>query len=399
MTGARPGAPRAAPPEAQERTLTDAVEHARLEPAPVVVPRWVQLVALPLAVLALWALAKAAGKVLLLFIIAAVIALVLNPAVTFVHRGRLPRGLAVLAVYLAFFVALAGIGYLVGNPISHQVTKFVNNLPTITKEANKELESFERELNSDGIHVHLRENGKTALASLEHKVVKEGKKFASFGAELAKEAANVLFDLVLVFVLSVYMLLYGRQIGGLLRRVMPRGDGTPSDDYPTLVQRAVARYVAGQLIFSTVMGVSAGLALFLFGKIGIFPDGEKYALIFGVFYGIAELVPYIGPVLGAIPPVLVALFTKGPVGALWVVLLCVGLQQLEGRVVTPQIFGRTLRINPLLVIFALLVGLQVGGVVGALVSLPILAVVRETVVYLSRHLTLEPWKGQGSGVL
>jgi putative heme transporter len=393
------GAPRAAPPEPQERELAGAAKDTNQPPPRVVVPRWVQLVALPLSVLALWALAKAAGKVLLLFIIAALIALILNPAVALVHRGRLPRGLAVLAVYVTFFVALAGIGVLIANPISHQVTTFANNLPSITKEANKKLETFERELNSDGIHVHLRENGKTALASLEHKVAKEAKKFASLGAELAKEAANVLFDLVLVFVLSVYMLLYGRQIGALVRRIVPPGDGTPSDDYPTLVQRAVARYVVGQLIFSTIMGTSAGLALLVFGEIGIFPDGSKYALIFGVFYGLAELVPYIGPIIGAIPPSLVALLTKGPLTLLWVVLLFVGLQQLEGHVVTPQIFGRTLRINPLLVIFSLLVGLEIGGVFGALVALPILAVVRETVVYMSRHLTLEPWKDQGTGVL
>jgi len=395
----QPDAPRAAPPESAERELVGEATDTNAPPARAVVPRWVQLVVLPLAVLALWALAKAAGKVLLLFIIAGVIALVLHPVVTLVHRARLPRGLAVLAVYIVFFLAVAGIGVLVANPISRQVTRFVNNLPSITKEANKEIEGIERSLNGDGIHVHLKENGKTALASLEHKVAKEGKKFASFGAELAKEAANVLFDLVLVFVLSVYMLLYGPQIGALIRRIIPSGDGTPSDDYPTLVQRAVARYVLGQIIFSTVMGTSAGVALLVFGEVGIFPDGSKYALIFGVFYGLAELVPYIGPVLGAVPPVLVALFTKGPLGALWVVVLCIGLQQLEGHVVTPQIFGRTLRINPLLVIFSLLVGLEVGGVVGALVSLPILAVVRETVVYLSRHLTLEPWKGQGSGVL
>jgi predicted PurR-regulated permease PerM len=103
-----------------------------------------------------------------------------------------------------------------------------------------------------------------------------------------------------------------------------------------------------------------------------------------------ELVPYIGPILGAAPPVAVALFTN-PISAVWVVLLFIGLQQLEGHVVAPQVFGHTLRINPLLVIFALLVGLEVNGIFGALVALPILAVVRETVVYLSRHLTFESW--------
>jgi predicted PurR-regulated permease PerM len=103
-----------------------------------------------------------------------------------------------------------------------------------------------------------------------------------------------------------------------------------------------------------------------------------------------ELVPYIGPILGALPAVLVALFTN-PITAVWVVLLFIGLQQLEGHVVAPQVFGHTLRINPLLVIFALLTGLEVNGIFGALVALPILSVVRETVVYLSRHLTFESW--------
>jgi predicted PurR-regulated permease PerM len=138
------------------------------------------------------------------------------------------------------------------------------------------------------------------------------------------------------------------------------------------------------------MGLSAGLSLYIFGVLGIFPDGQRYAVAFGVFYGFAELIPYIGPILGAIPPVLVALFTD-PISAVWVVLLFVGLQQVEGHIVAPQVFGHTLRINPLLVIFALLLGLEVHGVIGALVALPILSVLRETALYLSRHLTFEPW--------
>jgi len=194
------------------------------------------------------------------------------------------------------------------------------------------------------------------------------------------------------------MLLYGQRIGALVRRVMPPGDGSRADDYPHLVQRAVSRYVGGQLLFSAIMGASAGVALYLFGVLGIFPDGSKYAVAFGVFYGVAELVPYIGPILGALPPVLVALFTD-PITAVWLVLLFIGLQQLEGHVVAPQVFGHTLRINPLLVIFALLTGLEVDGIFGALVALPILSVVRETVVYLSRHLTLEPWDGTSRRLL
>ena len=208
---------------------------------------------------------------------------------------------------------------------------------------------------------------------------------------MARNATLEQNERLLVFVLSVYMLLYGERIGELARRLLPEGDGTPADDYPHLVQRAVSRYVGGQLLFSVIMGASAGISLYVFGLVGLFPDGEKYAIAFAVFYAVMELVPYIGPILGAAPPVLVALFTK-PISALWLVLL-------EGHVVAPQVFGHTLRINPILVIFALLLGLHVDGIIGALVALPILAVVRETVVYLSRHLTFEPWNRSREGLL
>jgi predicted PurR-regulated permease PerM len=374
--------PASAPPEGAAKY---GPEGPPVAPPRGVVPRWVQLVLLPLALLALWALARAAGKVLLIFIIAGVIALILNPAVAFLQRGRLPRGLAVLAVYLAFFLALAGIGFLLAQPISNQVKTFTHNLPTIRGEANKHLSTFQHELDKAGIHIELEKQGQTALGNIESKVSKSAGKLVSFGTTLLTEIANALFDLVLVFVLSVYMLLYGQRIGALVRRAMPRGDGTRADDYPHLVQRAVSRYVGGQLLFSVVMGASAGLALYLF------PDGRKYALVLGVLYGVFELIPYIGPILGAIPPILIALFTD-PIVVVWLLILFVGLQQLEGHVVAPQIFGHTLRVNPLLVIFALLIGLQLYGVIGALVALPIAAVLRETAVYLRRHLVLEPWE-------
>jgi predicted PurR-regulated permease PerM len=196
-------------------------------------------------------------------------------------------------------------------------------------------------------------------------------------------------------VLSIYLLVYGRQIGALVRRVMPPGDGTPRDDFPLLVQRAVFSYVRGQLLFSLIMGTSAAICLWIIGTIGIFPDGAHYAIFFGAFYGVMELIPYIGPILGALPPVLVALFTD-PITALWVAILFVALQQLEGHVVAPQVFRISLRINPILVILSLLIGFQLYGVAGALVALPVAAVLRETAQYLRRHLVLEPWGTQTS---
>jgi putative heme transporter len=398
VSGAADEARESAPPSEEERRLADAPGAGEAaEPPRTVVPRWVQLVLLPLILIALWAIAKAAGKVLVLFIVAALIALILNPIVAFVQRGRMPRGLAVLAVYVAFFLVLTGIGLLVANPIADQVAAFSHNVPHLVDEANETLEDLQRTLDKSGVHVTIVKQGHTALQTLQEKLVKGSGSVVSSSAGLLTEVVKASFDVVLVFVLSIYMLVYGQRIGELFRRYMPRGDGTPADDYPTLVQSALVRYVGGQLLFSVIMGTTAGIALYIFGVLGIFPDGRKYAVVFGVFYGLMELVPYIGPIIGALPAVIVALVTN-PISALWVTLLFIGLQQLEGHIVAPQIFGHTLRINPLLVIFALLLGLQLHGVTGALIALPILSILRETAVYLSRHVSFESW-GESRGVL
>src|SRR6201997_3905937 len=111
-----------------------------------------------------------------------------------------------------------------------------------------------------------------------------------------------------------------------------------------------------------------------------------------------ELIPYIGPIIGPLPAVLVALF-QHPISAVWVVLMFVCLQQLEGHVVAPQVFRISLRVNPILIILGLLIGYQLYGIAGALLALPIAAVLRQTVLYLRRHLVLEPWGTPGSEVI
>jgi predicted PurR-regulated permease PerM len=361
-----------------------------------VVPRWIQLVVLPLALLGLWALARAAGPILLVLIAASTLALILNPLVRRLHRHRVPRGLAILLVYVGCLAALGGIGILLSNPVSTQISNFQRDVPTIVKKANRDLADFQNWLNRNGIHVQIKQQGQTALQTLERNVLKGSGNVVSFTSNVLGKAVTVAFDLVLTLVLSIYLLVYAREIGALVRRVIPPGDGSPEDDFPILVQRAVFGYVRGQLLFSLVMGASAALALWIVGEVGIFPDGSRYAIFFGSFYGVMELIPYIGPFLGALPAVLVALFND-PLSAVWVSILFVALQQLEGHVVAPQMFRISLRINPILIILSLLIGYQIYGVAGALVALPTAAVLRETVMYLRRHLVLEPWVTAGPG--
>jgi len=378
----------------------DELGPTELPPAPedprssrVLVPRWVQLVALPLGVLGLWTLARAAGPVLAIFLVAGVLALILNPLVSVVHRRRVPRGLAVAIVYLALFALFAAGVALLATPVSDQVQAFQDDVPQIMDGANKSLADTQRYFDRNGINVQIAKPGETALQTLGDRVVGGTGDVVSYGTDILSTVVRAGFGLVLIFVISIYMLLYGQRIGDLVRRVLPPGDGSQEDDYPTRVQRAVASYVRGQLMFSVAMGAGAGVSLYVFGVLGIFPLGKDYALAFGIFFGLMELVPFIGPFLGALPPVLVALF-QDPLTALWVALLFLALQQLEGHVVAPQIFSHTLRINPLLVIFALLVGGEIYGFVGALIALPVAAIARETFDYFRRHLVLEDWGGR-----
>jgi predicted PurR-regulated permease PerM len=366
-------------------------EQARpVPPPPVVVPRWIQLVLLPLGILGLWALARAAKSVVLILLVASIFALILNPSVKVLERHGVRRGLAIALVYLGCIAALVGLGVILSNPISSQITKFEHDIPAITRKANKDLANLQGFLNRHGIKVHILHQGQTALQTLQKALLKRSGAIVSFSQDLLTRVVTVLVGLVLTVVLSIYLLVYGKQIGELVRRIMPPGDGTPEDDFPLLVQRAVYGYVRGQLLFSLIMGASAAICLWLFGAVGIFPAGQTYALFFGAFYGLMEFIPYVGPIIGPLPAVVLALF-HSPITAVWVILLFVALQQLEGHFVAPQVFRISLRINPILIILALLVGYELYGIAGALVALPFIAILRQTVLYLRRHMALEPW--------
>jgi predicted PurR-regulated permease PerM len=376
--------------EQPENANTTVVENRATK---VVVPRWLQLVLLPLGLLAAWALARALGATLLLGIAAAVIALILNPLVEFAQKARLrgfrlPRWLGVAFVYILFFAAVTGVVLLLIHPVANQIVALQHNVPALVRSANRQLADFQTYLDQHNISIQIKTPGQTALATLEGQLLSG--KAVTYTRTLVQTTVTASLGIVFIFVLSVYLLVYAPKIGTFVRRVMPAGAGGRSDDFPYLTQRAVFEYVRGQLLFSIVMGVGAAVGLWIYGVSGIFPPGQTYALAFGAFFGVMELLPYIGPFIGATPPILVALFND-PITAVWVALLFLAIQQIEGHVVAPILFGRTLRINPLFVIFALVAGFELYGIGGALLALPIAAVTRETISYLRRHLVLEPW--------
>jgi predicted PurR-regulated permease PerM len=186
------------------------------------------------------------------------------------------------------------------------------------------------------------------------------------------------------------MLLDMQRLGRWIDRRFPPRPGEQS--LLRSLEHALASYVRGQVLLSLIIGSSAGIGLWILGALGLLPHAQQYALLFGAWVAVTEVIPYLGPWLGAIPPLAYALVVH-PISALWVALLFLGIHQIEGHVVVPNVMGSALRLHPLLVIFGLGAGTELYGLVGAIVALPLLAVMRALWEFFADRISLEPWSG------
>src|SRR5919109_1355746 len=296
--------------------------------AKIEVPRWIQLVGLPLLLLLLWVIAGAVRHVVFLFLVALLIALLLNPIVRAVGRARIPRGFAVAFVYLVFAFALVAAIGAIGTVVVDQ-----------TKTAAKRVDSYFTDVNG-----------------------RDGRVEADQDVDRFQHWLNThLLSSIIILVVSIYMLLDFPRLARAIDRRFPPRPG--SDSLLVQMERSLTSYVRGQALVSLIIGTSAGVGLWLLGVLGWFPGGQKWALLFGAWAAVTELIPYLGPWMGAIPPFLYALVVH-PISAIWVALLFLFIHQIEGHIVVPNVMGSALRLHPLLVIFGLLAGGEIYGLPG-----------------------------------
>jgi predicted PurR-regulated permease PerM len=367
------------------------------------IPRWIQLVGLPLVLLFLWTMATAVTHAVFLFIVAALIALLLDPLVRAFGRLRIPRGISIAVVYLSFAAVIVIAAIALGAVVIDQSRDAADRIDTyLTVEggrtgqtpAERDVDRLQGWLDSHGLErIEVRQQGQDFVDSLRDADPQE---YTSRAIDFLEGAAlsifELLFSLVLILVVSIYMLLdMGRLSAAVDRRFPPRPGSGPL--VPRL-EGALAGYVRGQVLLSLIIGVSAGIGLWLLGTLGWAEGMDSYALLFGAWVGAMELIPYLGPWLGAIPPVIYALIVD-PVSAIWVALLFLGIHQIEGHIVVPNVMGSALRLHPLLVIFGLLAGGEIYGLPGIFVALPLLAVLRALWEFAGERVELESWREGG----
>ncbi len=363
------------------------------------IPRWVQLVGLPLLALLCWAIGSTISHALFVFVVAAMIAILLNPVVRAVCAFRLPRAAAVLVVYLTAAMVVVGTTVIIGSVVAREVASVANLVyHELTNRdaqgvspAEHLVDHWQIWINRHSpVKVNIRQPAYRALNGID---TQQLQKYSGQAVDVAQGLVITLFtglfNLVLVVVISIYMLLDAPRLSRFLRRVFPSDD--PADDLVTRAERALLSYIRGQTLVCLVIGVSSGIALWVLGVVGVFPGGEQYALAFGAWTAAAEVIPYLGPWLGFLAPAVVAA-TQSVTAVVAVALVYLAIQQIEGHVVIPKLMGGAVKVHPLVVIFALLAAEEAYGLPGIFLALPLVAVGREVGVFLLDHIGLESWK-------
>ena len=361
------------------------------------IPRWIQLVGLPVLLVVVFLLAETLGHVLFLFLTASVIAFMLNPLVRDVTRLKVPRALAVTFVYALFAATVTALLIAIGVIAFDQARNAGERIDEYaTSEDSRGETGAERDL--DGLQAWLDDNGLERIQVREQLnewidslSAGDVSGYVEDGIELAQGAALsfvlFLFSVILIVVISIYMLLDMPRLERTIDSRFPPHEGPPLTQQ---IESALWGYVKGQAILSTVIGASAGIGMWILGETGLVEGAAEYALLFGLWTAFIEVIPYIGPWLSAVPPVLYALFVD-PIGVLWVVALFLFIYQVEGHVVVPNVMASALRLHPLLVIFGLLAGGELYGIAGVLVALPTMAGLRAIWGFFRPRIALESW--------
>ena len=355
----------------------------------ITIPRWVQLVLVPVAIFLALYFSRVASHAVFVFLISAIIALLLNPVVLAMKRIRCPRWLAVPLVYLALLAVIAVLIVFLGPPLIRQFQRLFEAIPDWLASLNRSLANLQRWLASHNIKVNLQLNTGDIVNWLQtHGTQSIGTLFT-----VGVSVVGMIVNLVLTAVVSFYMLIDGNRVFRLVCRLAPGGQQV-KEDYTRGLQTAFSRYVRGQALLGAALGLAVGLAIWILSwdAVGIWPEGGQYALLFGFWVGVTEVIPYVGPFLGGIPPVIAAFF-HSPITAVWIIVVFFVIQQLESHILAPNIVGNSVGVHPLVVIFALLAGAQIGGILGMLASLPLLAMLKHTLTFYDFRMSRAPWAG------
>lgn len=311
-------------------------------------------------------------------LIAGILYFIFNPIVRLLEK-KLPRTLSILLIYLVFVAFIGFVLSAVGPVFTKQVTDLFNNIPSYVKQIQifiKQMSNsqwFTWIMNQDFVSVAKIESSiGEYLTSLPENIT--GSLTSVFGV-----VTNIALTAVTVPFILFYMLKDGHRFPNLAVKILPdkyKNEGLKifKDLYETL-----AAYIQGQLIVCLFVGTAC--------FIGFWIAGVKYALILGLIIAVTNIIPYVGPFLGAAPAVIIA-FLDSPTKALIALIIVVAVQQTDGNLLSPLIIGRRLNTHPLTIILLLIGAGSFGGILGMILAVPAYALLKAFTLNIVRLVRL-----------
>jgi predicted PurR-regulated permease PerM len=306
-----------------------------------------------LVLLGCWFLYLVRDIIALLFI-SLVIVSAIEPLVDWMHKKKVPRSLGVIIVYIILFSAIGLSISLLIPPLTEQFRDLYNKLPEYSQNIEQSLQGVKDYFQTQGTMLNIQELISQSISS-----------FSSISGNIFSRTVGVFsgfISTIVVFALVFYMAVKQDGINNFVALVVPEKHKDYALSLTSRIKTKIGRWMSGQLLLMVI--------IFILDFIGLYFIGVPYALSLAIFAGLMEIIPYVGPIVSAIPAIILGL-TVSPMTGLLVLLLVFAVQQFENHVIVPQIMKKALGLNPIAVILALLIGLKLGGVLGAVLAIPI----------------------------
>jgi predicted PurR-regulated permease PerM len=338
-----------------------------------------RLILVGIAVLVLWWLFDQSRGALGPFIIALVLAYLMSPLVDMLSV-RLPRAVSILLVYVLLILAVWAFVAWVSPIIGHQTQELIDSFPQYRTTAEGWFQQFVNFYNSLPISAEVRNSIEQSLRNALG-VIGTALQTAVVGTIRAISSAMGFIVGLLIIPFWLFYVLKDKDRGiNALNNMLPRSWRSDVWRILRIINGILSSYIRGQLLLGLVVGVAVTIAMIAVGA--------PYPLILGIISGFTEIIPVIGPVVGAVPGVLLAMFhPEGWFMVLKVLVVYIAVQQLENNLLVPKIQGDSVKLHPSIIMVSLVVGSQVGGFVGLVAAVPVAAMLRDVYLYLYRRLT------------
>ncbi len=318
------------------------------------------------------------------FIVGLLLVYLLDPPVERLTRARLPRPVAILGVYgLALFLVVEALN-LTLRPVVQQLTRFSQDLPALIGQLDHQLQRLSEVYRGLELPTQVRGVIDDWLASVAAGQVGFDPGVLMPVVNLTAGFVSSLFGYLVIPVWVFYLLKDRRPLVESFDRMLPPEWRADVWEVIQLSERVVGQWIRGQFVLGLTVGVGTFAGLMIL-DVTVDPVFGRFALLLALIAGILELLPIIGPIIAAVPAILLA-GTASPQAAVAALILYVVVQQLENNLLVPKIQGDAVALHPSAVMFVLVVGGAIAGLLGAILALPITAAARDVFAYLFRRL-------------